>query len=483
ATLINPNDTIDGLIVRIEKWHTIINILTRIRRLSHKIKIHKSIRFKHDDNKMLLPLADTEWAETQLIIIQRAQELSFSKEIKVLKIGPLSNSNKLPKASLLRSLNIFWDKKFRVIRLKTRIHLAETFSERFRYPIIVPKGEIAKKLILHVHQQRYHLNQKHTQFELRRQFWILGGYNYIKQIVRSCKTPRCRYIKFENPRMSPLPPLRLDHPVCFTNVGVDYVGPLLCRHDCDEEARTIVDTDPKPFQMIAFQDMWLKRKQVLNSFWSRWTKDYLEQLSVSPKWTKSNKNNLNVGDVVLLKNETLTKNVWQLARIKQLLRNKDDLATKVLVQMPQGHVLERTMRQVALLESHQDLPMKVDSPEERNQLLGGPMIAVGSERRGGQPNFHRPRVKDQPPERLPTVDSTNVNVDAPEIVAETNSCSPVDASVAPREIKKKRKRHPRVLDVMDPSLGGGASRSVSIFAFASLPKSSKAVTASSVSRG
>jgi hypothetical protein len=202
-------------------------------------------------------------------------------------------------------------------------------------------------------------------------------------------------------------------------------------------------TDPKPFQMIAFQDMWLKRKQVLNSFWSRWTKDYLEQLSVSPKWTKSNKNNLNVGDVVLLKNETLTKNVWQLARIKQLLRNKDDLATKVLVQMPQGHVLERTMRQVALLESHQDLPMKVDSPEERNQLLGGPMIAVGSERRGGQPNFHRPRVKDQPPERLPTVDSTNVNVDAPEIVAETNSCSPVDASVAPREIKKKRKRHPR----------------------------------------
>ena len=32
--------------------------------------------------------------------------------------------------------------------------------------------------------------------------------------------------------MSPLPTIRLDNPVPWSNVGVDYMGPLNCKHEC-----------------------------------------------------------------------------------------------------------------------------------------------------------------------------------------------------------------------------------------------------------
>ncbi|QQP40501.1 Uncharacterized protein FKW44_014566, partial [Caligus rogercresseyi] len=49
-----------------------------------------------------------------------------------------------------------------------------------------------------------------------------------------CKVPRCRYVKFESPRMAPLPTIRMDNPSPWRNVGIDYLGPLHCKHLCEE---------------------------------------------------------------------------------------------------------------------------------------------------------------------------------------------------------------------------------------------------------
>ena len=37
--------------------------------------------------------------------------------------------------------------------------------------------------------------------------------------------------------MSPLPTIRLDNPVPWSNVGVDYLGPLICLHECAKASR------------------------------------------------------------------------------------------------------------------------------------------------------------------------------------------------------------------------------------------------------
>ena len=41
-----------------------------------------------------------------------------------------------------------------------------------------------------------------------------------------------RYIKYMRPAMSPLPSIRIDDPQPWKNVGIDYLGPNLCKHEC-----------------------------------------------------------------------------------------------------------------------------------------------------------------------------------------------------------------------------------------------------------
>ena len=51
---------------------------------------------------------------------------------------------------------------------------------------------------------------------------------------RLCKTPRCRYIKYLSPKMSPLPDIRIDNPEPWQNAGIDYCGPIICKHECQD---------------------------------------------------------------------------------------------------------------------------------------------------------------------------------------------------------------------------------------------------------
>ena len=103
-------------------------------------------------------------------------------------------------------------------------------------PIILPKGLAAERLTLKVHRLNMHASQKSVFSTMRQKYWVLGGFSYVKNLVRKlCKTPRCRYIQCCSPKMSPLPEIRLDKPEAWTNVGVDYMGPIQCKHLCVED--------------------------------------------------------------------------------------------------------------------------------------------------------------------------------------------------------------------------------------------------------
>ena len=51
-----------------------------------------------------------------------------------------------------------------------------------------------------------------------------------------------------------------------------------------------------------------------NLFWSRWKKEYLVSLQIRQKWTKS-KRNITVGDIVLIKDDSLPRNEWLMGRV------------------------------------------------------------------------------------------------------------------------------------------------------------------------
>ena len=59
-----------------------------------------------------------------------------------------------------------------------------------------------------------------------------------------------------------------------------------------------------------------------NEFWSRWKKEFLINLQQRQKWTKVERN-VKIGDVVILSDNNLPRNRWQLARVVKTNQNKD----------------------------------------------------------------------------------------------------------------------------------------------------------------
>lgn len=551
---------IDTLMDNCGSWQKAVRVLVRIKRLAQKIREKPQLRAMHTRNPAFVPMSRSEqdWAEQ--ILVRRAQESNFPKEIEILKKGEV-NLRKI-KNSPLKHLPVFWDNECCLVRLKSRLHLASSLSEDFTNPIILPKGNFAEKKILHLHQSRMHISQRQTFDLLRKRFWVIGNFAYVKTVVQKCKTPRCRYIKFNSPKMSPLPTLRLDNPSPWTNVGVDYLGPLNCKHKCVTESESekcihpkvqkiwlvlftcfhsraihvevvescstrdfldafrrfighcgrpnifysdnaryfkaadkhikllqenvnfdrieaerfngdvpitwkystpeapwtqgvtermvgilkkqlrialqkelltlraietlvielkaiindrplgITKQDPDSFSCITpnmlifgrqlgefktpnettlstapYSDLWLERKRVMNHFWSRWLKEYIQELSVDKKWSKHSDINLKEGDVVILKPETLEKNTWRMARITSIQRNQDGVVSTAVVRLPNGIEVERSVRQIALLEPDMDVVEEVDleSPQQ-SECAGSPDWTLTDLNSGVQPS-------------------------------------------------------------------------------------------------
>ncbi|KAK3728018.1 hypothetical protein QZH41_000112 [Actinostola sp. cb2023] len=66
---------------------------------------------------------------------------------------------------------------------------------------------------------------------------------------------------------------------------------------------------------------WRRVQHLANEFWHRWRKSYLQTLQERQKWTRPHKN-LQVGDVVIMKDENVARSSWQLARVVETYADK-----------------------------------------------------------------------------------------------------------------------------------------------------------------
>ncbi|KAJ8365140.1 hypothetical protein SKAU_G00139710 [Synaphobranchus kaupii] len=105
-----------------------------------------------------------------------------------------------------------------------------------------------------------------------------------------------------------------------------------------------------------FKHQW-KRVQVLaDTFWARWRKEYLNTLQSRQKWHRK-KPNLEVGDVVLMKDNQARRNEWPMGIILKALPSKDGLVRKVEIKVTRHQTTKtfsRPTSEVVLLLSSED---------------------------------------------------------------------------------------------------------------------------------
>jgi hypothetical protein len=73
---------------------------------------------------------------------------------------------------------------------------------------------------------------------------------------------------------------------------------------------------------------WRRVQYLTNLFWKRWKREYLAKQQVRQKWTTT-RQNLKVGDVVLLEDSNTLRGEWRLARITQTHPGRDGLVRQV----------------------------------------------------------------------------------------------------------------------------------------------------------
>ena len=165
-------------------------------------------------------LSSADFLEAEVAIIRYSQQQRFKKEIAALSAG-----KSVAKDSVIYKLDPRLEDG--VLRVGGRLSRA-AMPEEAKHPLILSKDRYISTLILrHIHQQLGHSGRNHTLAELRKRFWITNANSAVRKIISQCCFCR-RYVgRVGEQKMADLPKERLlpDLPP-FTNVGVDYFGPI-----------------------------------------------------------------------------------------------------------------------------------------------------------------------------------------------------------------------------------------------------------------
>ena len=111
-----------------------------------------------------------------------------------------------------------------------------------------------------------------------------------------------------------------------------------------------VEALPDPalaYRSISILSRWQLCQALVRHLWQRWSSDYLVSLRRTAKWHRPSAN-LQVGDVVILREDNVTPSKWPLARVMIVHKGQDSLVRVVTVKTSTG-TYRRPVRKVVLL--------------------------------------------------------------------------------------------------------------------------------------
>ena len=118
----------------------------------------------------------------------------------------------------------------------------------------------------------------------------------------------------------------------LTSEGItssDTAGPLTLNHFLTLKTKVVLPPPGKFTSADLYSRKWWRRVQhLMNEFWSRWKKEFLLSLQTRQKWTRPRKN-LQVNDIVIIKDDVLPRNQWKLCRVIEAQPDQDGLVRKV----------------------------------------------------------------------------------------------------------------------------------------------------------
>lgn len=93
---------------------------------------------------------------------------------------------------------------------------------------------------------------------------------------------------------------------------------------------------------------WERARLMVEHFWRRWSREYLQRFQVTSKWILP-KSNLKIGSLVLITDSRYPATKWPLARVVALHPGQDGMVRVVSVRMASGSVFKRPVVKLCVL--------------------------------------------------------------------------------------------------------------------------------------
>ena len=222
--------------IQVQDDHVISKLNARIERFTTMTRVLAwMLRFKKPFNKRTFDIKKDELTldevhTAELHIIRFVQECSFPTEISCLRKG-----STIPKDSKLRNLDPSLNEHGIIVH-NSRLPLDEIDPHADPTPPILPKNhEITMKIILDVHVKNLHSTTELTHMLLRRKYWVIGGRNYIRKVIHTCRRKFCGPVANFCVKMGAIPSERFETLSVFANVMLDFLGPLYIQHKCEHQ--------------------------------------------------------------------------------------------------------------------------------------------------------------------------------------------------------------------------------------------------------
>jgi hypothetical protein len=169
-------------------------------------------------------LTSKELKRAEILLIASFQYHFLSEEFEYLR-----GDQKGRRPALVSQLDLFLDQDS-LIRCRGRLQDANLPIDA-RNPILLPKNtEVARLIIRHHHDRRFHSGVSSTLCSIRQRYWITSIRQQVKNIVRLCTN--CRRVNgppYRAPNPAILPSHRVRGDRAFSVTGIDFAGPFTIR--------------------------------------------------------------------------------------------------------------------------------------------------------------------------------------------------------------------------------------------------------------
>lgn len=214
--------------------HTLHNNTTNIiSNIVHKKSVYRTLqrtvayilRFIHNcahpSNKKLGLLSINELEKSTSHIISSSQQEMFPEEYTLIKSGQT-----LPAKNRITALSPFLDAN-NIIRVGGRL-ANSPYSYDVKHPILLHYKHHLTNVIFRMHHHTLlHAGPQLLLANIHQTYWVIGGRNLSKKIVKQC-VKCCRFkAQIIQPVMGQLPAARTNLEFPFLHTGVDYAGPIL----------------------------------------------------------------------------------------------------------------------------------------------------------------------------------------------------------------------------------------------------------------